>query len=108
MAGIHRKNQTVMADILQMIACTEGGRSKSYALLVEGIRELINKDFEQLVQVLYRIDVSEKKLKETLKTHSDQDAAVLIADLIIARQAEKKSVRNNDKRNNDIREEDRW
>ena len=35
------------------------------------INELINKDFSSLVQLLYRIDVDENKLKENLKQHED-------------------------------------
>jgi tRNA U34 5-carboxymethylaminomethyl modifying enzyme MnmG/GidA len=53
--------------------------------LVKSIHEMIEHNFQQLVQILYRIDVDEKKLKSTLQTHPQQLAGELIADLIIQR-----------------------
>lgn len=57
-------------------------------VLIQRIDELIRHDFEKLKWILYRIDISEQKLTQTLKT-SDQDAATVMADMIIARQLEK-------------------
>ena len=57
-------------------------------LLIQRIDELIHHDMEKLKWILYRIDVSEKKLGEALRT-SDTDAATIMADMIIARQIEK-------------------
>ena len=64
-------------------------RMKAFrALLIRRIEELIQHDFEKLKWILYRIDVSEKKLTEALKD-SEADAAEVIADHIIQRQIEK-------------------
>ncbi len=57
-------------------------------LLIQRIDELIHRDMEKLKWILYRIDVSEKKLTEALRK-SDADAATIMADLIIQRQIEK-------------------
>jgi hypothetical protein len=57
-------------------------------LLIQRIDELIHRDFEKLKWILYRIDVSEKKLNDTL-LNSEADAATVMADLIIQRQIEK-------------------
>ncbi|MFN8321925.1 MAG: hypothetical protein U0T74_04655 [Chitinophagales bacterium] len=57
-------------------------------LLIQRIDELIRTDFEKLKWILYRIDVSEKKLSEALK-NSEDDAATIMADMIIQRQLEK-------------------
>lgn len=57
-------------------------------LLIRRIDELIRHDFEKLKWILYRIDVSEKKLSEALK-NTEEDAATVIADMIIKRQIEK-------------------
>lgn len=57
-------------------------------LLIQRIDELIHHDFEKLKWILYRIDVSEKKLNEALQ-NSEVDAATIMADLIIKRQIEK-------------------
>ena len=57
--------------------------------LISLINELINTDFHALVQLLYRIDVDEKKLRQLLKAHADINSASIIADLIISRQLQK-------------------
>lgn len=57
--------------------------------LAEYINRLIQEDFDQLIRLLYRIDVSEPRLKQLLREHPDQDAGVLIARMIIDRQWEK-------------------
>ncbi len=57
-------------------------------LLVERIDELIRTDFDKLKWILYRVDISEKKLAEALRT-SEADAASIMADMIIQRQLEK-------------------
>ena len=57
-------------------------------LLIQRIEELIHRDFEKLKWILYRIDVSEKKLNESLQ-NSEADTATVMADLIIQRQIEK-------------------
>ena len=46
---------------------------------------LIAGDFQQLVYVLYRVDVNERKLKYLLQENVGEDAAVIITDLIIER-----------------------
>ena len=53
------------------------------------INDLINKDFNALIQLLYRVDVNEQNLKTLLKQHQDVDTSLLIADLIIDRQLQK-------------------
>lgn len=67
----------------------EGERLRAIReLLIRRIDELIHHDIEKLKWILYRIDVSERKLGEALK-NSDADAATIIADMIIQRQIEK-------------------
>lgn len=61
--------------------------------LVNLINELIKNDFSQLVQLLYRIDVSEAKLKNVLHTHPNEDAAKIISSLIVERLAATKKAR---------------
>jgi hypothetical protein len=53
------------------------------------INHLIIHDFQKLVSFLYRIDVSESKLKYLLKENADKDASAIITDLVIERQLEK-------------------
>lgn len=52
--------------------------------LTKGIQYLIDKDFEKLMHILYRIDVSESKVKQAFGL--EQDVAEQIALLIIERE----------------------
>ena len=73
------------------------------------INHLINYDFEKLVFYLYRIDVDESKMKHLLDQKEGENAAELIADLIIERQLEKiKSRRQFRQQDNDIDENEKW
>lgn len=73
------------------------------------INELILTNFERLIQLLYRIDVSEQRLKQLLKDHPEQDAGLLIAGLILERQAQKKKLMQEFAVNDaDVPEEERW
>jgi hypothetical protein len=76
--------------------------------LVAHINYLINHDFEKLVFYLYRIDVNESKMKHLLHQREGENAAELIADLIIERQLEKIKSRKETKCNNDIPDDERW
>ena len=57
------------------------------------INDMIKEDFSKLVQLLYRIDVSEVKLKNILKEHPNEDAGKLIAQIVIERLAATKKAR---------------
>jgi hypothetical protein len=59
------------------------------ARLIYLINEMIDTDFNALLQLLYRIDVDEKNLKDILKENGGVNAAAIISDLIIKRQLEK-------------------
>ena len=76
-----------MEDILAILNSSVDNSVKRQQL-VASVRYLIENDFSRLVQLLYRVDVSEEKLKKELRA-SERDSAELIADLLIARQAEK-------------------
>ena len=76
--------------------------------LVNLINHLLLNDFNKLVQVLYRVDVSEQKLKELLQKSPTTDAAVIITDLLIERQEEKIKMKNSFKTGNDISDDDSW
>jgi len=73
------------------------------------INQLISKDFSKLVYLLYAIDVSEKKLKQLLADHPNQDAGKLIALLMFERQEQKKKSREQFKQaEQDIPEDEKW
>ncbi len=58
-------------------------------LLSKYIQELINTNFEQLLWLLYRIDVAENKVIETINNSKPENASLIIAEMIIERQKEK-------------------
>ena len=58
--------------------------------LQQHINELIQHDFNKLLTILYRIDVDEDKLKSALRQQPARDAAEIIAELMIERQAGKR------------------
>ena len=76
--------------------------------LIEYINEYIKTDFSKIVQLLYRIDISEATIKKTLQAHPDLDAAILLADLIIERLAATKKAREQFSQENISDEEERW
>ena len=77
--------------------------------LISLINELINKDFHALVQLLYRIDVDEKKIRHYLDTNKNEDSAFILADMIIERQFEKiKSKKHYSKKNDHESDEEKW
>lgn len=54
---------------------------------------LLVNDFSALVQILYRVDVSEQRLKTILKENKEADAGDLLSELIMHRQEEKTILR---------------
>jgi len=61
--------------------------------LEDFINECIKTDFSRLVQLLYRIDVSEQKLKTILQENPNEDAGKLIAAVLLERLAATKKAR---------------
>ena len=53
------------------------------------LTDLINHQVSSLISLLYRLDVSEKKIKQVLAAAPDADAGLVIADLVIERQLQK-------------------
>jgi len=77
--------------------------------LAEKFNELINSDFNGLIQLLYRIDVSETKLKQALEQNKGRDTAILLADLVIERQLQKiRSKQQYGKRDENISDDEKW
>jgi hypothetical protein len=72
------------------------------------VNHLIQADFHRLIAILYRLDISELKLKRTLEENTDKDAGELIAMLIIERQLQKIHMRQSFKPQQDIPEDEKW
>jgi hypothetical protein len=72
------------------------------------INELLQHNFHHLVYLLYRIDVSERRLKSLLKESTETDAALIIADLMIQRQIEKRKSRDSYQNKAEQDDEEKW
>ncbi|MEO8766620.1 MAG: hypothetical protein ABI416_20125 [Ginsengibacter sp.] len=71
----------------------EGPSADIRQQLIFLIDDLIHTDFNALIQLLYRIDVDEEKLKQLPGTAEDVNASSIIADIIIQRQLQKIAAR---------------
>jgi hypothetical protein len=73
------------------------------------LNDMIVHDFSNLIRALYRIDVSEEKIRQTLKENSTADAGKIIAHLVVERQKLKIKTREQfSPRDNHIDEEEKW
>lgn len=80
-----------------------------HAQLAAYINDLIKTDFEKLITYLYRIDVSEQKLKQLLQQNQQEDAGNLIATLIIERQQQKiRSRAMFSRQDSEVDEDEKW
>lgn len=57
--------------------------------LIDRVGDLIDRDFTQLLRILYLIDVDETRVRRLLAESEGENAAAIIADLILERQAQK-------------------
>ncbi|MBU3743404.1 MAG: hypothetical protein FGM61_02500 [Sediminibacterium sp.] len=77
-------------------------------MLAKEVNDMIEHNFEGLIQILYRLDVSEQKLKEVLAANQQQDAGKLITAVILERLAQREKTRKSFPANPDIPEADKW
>jgi hypothetical protein len=77
-------------------------------ILSEYIDELIQRDFDKLVNLLYRIDVSESRLRKVLAENTGIHASELISQMILERQLQKIESREKFKSGETETDEDRW
>lgn len=71
-------------------ALSEGGNENRFAILAGYLDGLINTNFNRLLSILYRVDVSEEKLRKALAyPEAGKSAGEIIAQLLIDRELEK-------------------
>lgn len=61
--------------------------------LIDEIRHLLEHDFHKLVSILYRMDVSEGKLRGLIQENPNKDAAEIIAALMLERAAQRQKTK---------------
>ncbi len=62
--------------------------------LTKKITELLDTNYEKLINILYRIDINENKLNELFGSKNREDIPPRLADLIVERQLQKIKFRN--------------
>ena len=78
------------------------------ALLAEIVNGWIRSDFTRLVQFLYRIDISESRLRLLLEENTSADTGQLLARLILERLWQKIETRRQYKPGESTSDEERW
>lgn len=63
-------------------------------ILIKAFEYLVEDDFSKLVQILYRADVDQDKLKQLLESAENASSAEVIADAYLARQKAKLEIWN--------------
>ena len=106
------KNEALVREINKSIAIVfqEGISLDELEIQLSAyINQLIQTDFQKLITLLYRIDVSEPKLKELLKQNPEEEAGRIIAALIIERQVQKIKTRQQfGRQQGGFTEEEKW
>jgi len=100
---------TSINESLQLSIPSQIGREELHRMLIDYINTLLSSGLEKLISLLYRLDINENKIRESLSDNVGEDAAPLIANLIIERQEQKiKSRQQYTRRDQSIDEEDAW
>ena len=109
--GLIKMHTDLISDINKSLELSLPGNISPDELkrkLTLHINHLINHDFEKLVSLLYRIDVNENKIRQALKQKEGENAAGLIADLMIERQLQKIESRKKSANDSTIPDEEKW
>lgn len=80
----------------------------SFQHLVNYIQHLIQTDFEKLIFLLYKIDVSENNLKKLLQQNTNTNTAEIIAKTIVERFEQKIKTKQSFKSNAIPNDEEKW
>ena len=106
---MQQPGDNILQLVLQTSAAAALQNEQLHQQLAAYINRLINTNFSSLVQLLYRIDVSEAKLKLLLAENKNEDAGNIIASLIIERQLQKIETRKKfQQQENENDAEEKW
>ena len=82
--------------------------SLSAGQLADYVNEMILHDFTGLLNLLYRLDVSETRVRTILDEMQQEDAGKIIAAVIIERQLQKIKTKQQYKQEGEIPEDEKW
>lgn len=83
----HSQLNQLVAKHFEIPAHLEEDQLRS--ILIHTFDELIANDFQKLLQILYRADVDQDKLKDLLENTVEKTSAAIIADAYLERQKKK-------------------
>jgi hypothetical protein len=84
----------LISDNNSLIPSTDLGSLEDFRkYLTEKLKFLLDEKFDTLVNILYRIDISEKKLSQLFSGKNRDSIPATLADMIIDRQLEKVRLR---------------
>lgn len=90
--GLFEKDFQLEKSYLQLENRQDMAYDQAFLLIMRVVEDLMTKDFNRLINILYRIDVSEEKLKEALALSNDNPASV-ITKMILERELQKVETR---------------
>jgi hypothetical protein len=97
---------------LQTLGLPLNDKAHSYVDLLQDlsyyINHLISNDFNKLIAILYRLDVSEEQVHKLLKQQPNELASDPISQLIIERQQKKKQMKATFEKDENIPEDEKW
>jgi hypothetical protein len=73
---------------------TEMAYNELFFQLSQHIQRLLENDFAKLAALLYQVDVSERKILDSVTDHPDYSHAEVISELVIHRELKKVLLRN--------------
>jgi len=104
------ENEDLLSDELNQDFQLDPGKKISFeqvrTMLTARVDELINTNFTGLVNLLYKIDIDETRLKKLLS--ENEDAAALITELIIERQLQKINTRASFSNPGPVGDDEKW
>jgi hypothetical protein len=100
---------TVSEDLAPLFAVAPThNETELLTALSAAINHLANSDFNKLIEILYRLDISETRINQTLQENTVIQAGDLIAALVVERQLQKVKTRAQFTRQQDIPDDDKW
>jgi hypothetical protein len=102
--------QQALTEITRLLDVPDAliNQADGLPILSAAINELLLTNPDKLISILYRMDVSEQKIKEMLHNRPNEDAGELIAQLMIDRQEARIIARRNYKMPESNDEEEKW
>lgn len=110
---IHKNKQNIhlfLENIFSQNSVYAGEEEVFRQQLRELVQMMVDRDFPQLIQLLYRLDVSERDLKWKLRAASLEQSIDIIVDAIVERLDQKREMRKlfPSKDVDNIPEDERW